>query len=66
MNTSRWYAPYQRLVRSVPVLGSVSTKHWYYDETFPYCFSKTLHGGGINVICNLKSFIIDRASTISA
>ncbi|MDY6205710.1 MAG: hypothetical protein SPI30_03020 [Prevotella sp.] len=33
IDTNHWYGVYQRLVRFVPVLGSVSTKHWYDDKT---------------------------------
>ncbi|WP_373726657.1 hypothetical protein [Bacteroides heparinolyticus] len=47
MDTSRWYGVYQWLVRSVPMLGSVSTNHWYDDETFPYCFQKTSRGSNL-------------------
>ncbi|MDY6205678.1 MAG: hypothetical protein SPI30_02860 [Prevotella sp.] len=27
--TSRWYSPYQCLVRRVPMTGTHSTKQWY-------------------------------------
>ncbi|MDY6205738.1 MAG: hypothetical protein SPI30_03165 [Prevotella sp.] len=36
IDTSHWYGVYQWLVRFVPVLGSVSTKHWYDDKTCLY------------------------------
>ncbi|MDY6205177.1 MAG: hypothetical protein SPI30_00265 [Prevotella sp.] len=42
MDTNHWYGVYQRAVRSVPVLGSMSTKHWYDDKTFPCRFPKRL------------------------
>ncbi|MDY6205974.1 MAG: hypothetical protein SPI30_04380 [Prevotella sp.] len=45
IDTSRWYTPYQRLVRSVPVLGSMSTNHWYDNKTFSYCSIRTPRGG---------------------
>ncbi|MDY6205413.1 MAG: hypothetical protein SPI30_01490 [Prevotella sp.] len=59
MDTIRWYGVYQWLVRFVPVLGSVSTNGWYYDETFPYCFPKTSRGGATCAFCNPKSSIRD-------
>lgn len=43
-DTIYWYSVYQRLVRFVPVLGSVSTNHWYDEETFPYDFTKISRG----------------------
>ncbi|MDY6206239.1 MAG: hypothetical protein SPI30_05765 [Prevotella sp.] len=43
IDTSHWYTLYQRLVRSIPVLGSVSTTHWYDDETCP---NRNISGNG--------------------
>ncbi|MDY6205697.1 MAG: hypothetical protein SPI30_02955 [Prevotella sp.] len=59
MDTSRWYGVYQRPVRFVPVLGSVSTNHWYDAKAFPYCFPKTSRGSATCGLCNSKSFIRD-------
>ncbi len=46
IDTSRWYTPYQRLVRGVPVFGSMSTNHWYDNKTFPYRSLRTPREGG--------------------
>ncbi|MDY6206829.1 MAG: hypothetical protein SPI30_08830 [Prevotella sp.] len=46
IDTGHWYGCYQRLVRLLPMSGTVRTKHWYDDETFRIVFSRMPHGSG--------------------